>query len=253
VKPNLRKQVQNRVAHGMVGCFFYIIDNSSFPLSLFLSYTINNSQEAFMAIQAKLISRSGVLSGTITKLEDDLLRIGRDPANDFVVDDIEVSRNHAKITCNEGVYRIEDLNSTNGTLLNGRKILSPEKLKNGDLINLGETNVFEFSLEKEAETVIEPAFKNDEALEERTKKGFFSKVTNETETEVTDEANEPKPEGAKLLDNLSKLPTWAVILVIALGFVILFCIIPLLIIEMTNQWCNLFSGFFNAISPGTCL
>ena len=206
-----------------------------------------------MAIQAKLISRSGVLSGTITELRGDLLRIGRDPANDFVVDDIEVSRNHAKITCNEGVYRIEDLNSTNGTLLNGRKILSPEKLKDGDLINLGETNVFEFSLEKETETNVEPVVTDDETLEEKTKKGFFSKENTETEFDVTEEAEHPKPEGAKLLKNLSKLPTWAVILVIALGFIILFCIIPLLVIEMTDQWCNLFSGFFNAISPGTCL
>jgi hypothetical protein len=138
-------------------------------------------------------------------------------------------------------------------LLNGRKILSPEKLKNGDLINLGETNVFEFSLEKETETSVEPLVTDDETLEEKTKKGFFSKVNTETEFDVTEETEHPKPEGAKLLKNLSKLPTWAVILVIALGFIILFCIIPLLVIEMTDQWCNLFSGFFNAISPGTCL
>jgi len=206
-----------------------------------------------MSFQAKLISRSGVLSGTITELRGDLLRIGRDPANDFVVDDIEVSRNHAKITCNEGEYRIEDLNSTNGTLLNGRKILSPEKLKDGDLINLGETNIFEFSLEKEVDQTFEPVLTSDETFEEKTKKGFFSKENVETDFEVPEEAEMIKPEGVKLLKNLSKLPTWAVILVIALGFIILFCIIPLLIVEMTDQWCNLFSGFFNAISPGTCL
>jgi len=206
-----------------------------------------------MDIQAKLITRSGVLSGTITELRRDLLRIGRDPANDFVVDDIEVSRNHAKITCVEGVYRIEDLNSTNGTLLNGRKILSPVKLKDGDLISLGETNVFEFSLEKVVEIKAEPAVTREETLEEKTKKGFFSKMKHETEFENSEEADQPKPDGAKLLKNLSKLPTWAVILVIALGFIILFCVIPLFFIEITNQWCNLFSGFFNAISPGTCL
>jgi len=206
-----------------------------------------------MAFQAKLISRSGVSSGTITELRGDLLRIGRDPANDFVIDDIEVSRNHAKITCNEGVYWIEDLNSTNGTLLNGRKILSAEKLKDGDLINLGELNIFEFSMEKEAVAFIEPASPNHETLEEKTRKGFFTKMSGEPETESSEAADQSRPEGAKFLKNLSKLPSWAVVLVIALGFVILFCIIPLLFIEMTNQWCNLFSGFFNAISPGTCL
>ncbi len=206
-----------------------------------------------MVFHAKLISRSGVNTGSIVELKRNLLRIGRDPANDFVVDDIEVSRNHAKITYNEGVYRIEDLNSTNGTLLNGRKILTPEKLNNGDLINLGEANVFEFSLEKEVEVLKESAFTTDEAEDETAKKDFFSRISDENVIETPDTEEIPKSDGAKVVKKLSKLPTWAVILVIALGFLILFCIIPLLFIEITNQWCNLFSGFFNAISPGTCL
>jgi hypothetical protein len=50
----------------------------------------------------------------------------------------------------------------------------------------------------------------------------------------------------------STLPTWALVLFIAIGFIILFCLIPFVVIEVTNQWCNLFSGFFNAISPGIC-
>jgi predicted component of type VI protein secretion system len=216
-------------------------------------YTINNLQEVFMAIQAKLIFRSGVLSGDIIEMRGDLLRIGRDPANDFVVDDIEVSRNHAKISCFEGVYRIEDLNSTNGTLLNGRKISTSEKLKDGDLINLGETNVFEFSLAKEVESKVEPAFPNEDNPEESVIKGFFSKRKSEPELENPLDEGEPRKEKSNLFKSLSKLPTWVVVLLIALGFIILFCIIPLFFIEITNQWCNLFSGFFNAISPGTCL
>jgi len=206
-----------------------------------------------MAIQAKLITRSGDLSGNIKEISGDLLRIGRDPANDFVVDNIEVSRNHAKITFSEGVYKITDLNSTNGTLVNGRKISTPEKLRDGDLISFGETNIFEFSLVKETGAEVEPVSVVENSREEKIKIDFFPENMNDPEFENFTNSDQPKPEKAKLLSSLSKFPSWAVILIIALGFIILFCIIPLFLIEITNQWCNLFSGFFNAISPGTCL
>jgi predicted component of type VI protein secretion system len=206
-----------------------------------------------MAIQAKLIFRSGDLSGNKRELSGDLLRIGRDPANDFVVENIEVSRNHSKITHSEGLYTLEDLNSTNGTFLNGRKISTPERLKDGDLISFGEANVFEFSLDKEVEAKVEPEFPGEEKSENEVKKDFFSKMKTEPEFDNGLDANEPRNEKGNVIGRLSKLPTWAVVLLIALGFIVLFCIIPLFFIEITNQWCNLFSGFFNAISPGTCL
>jgi hypothetical protein len=54
-------------------------------------------------------------------------------------------------------------------------------------------------------------------------------------------------------ERIKKFPPWVVVTLIALIFLVLFCIIPLIIIELSNQWCNLFSGFFNAITPGICL
>ena len=39
---------------------------------------------------------------------------------------------------------------------------------------------------------------------------------------------------------------------IALGFIIIFCVIPFVVIEVSNQWCNIFANFFNAIKPGVC-
>ena len=47
-------------------------------------------------------------------------------------------------------------------------------------------------------------------------------------------------------------PTWVVILLAALAFIMIFCVIPLFIIDATDQWCNLFNGFFNSISQGVC-
>lgn len=60
--------------------------------------------------------------------------------------------------------------------------------------------------------------------------------------------------GAKkvISERIKNLPPWMVVTLIALFFLVLFCVIPLIIIEVSNQWCNLFSGFFNAITPGIC-
>ena len=45
---------------------------------------------------------------------------------------------------------------------------------------------------------------------------------------------------------------WVVILLAALAFIVIFCVLPLIVIEVTDQWCNLFAGIFNSISPGVC-
>jgi predicted component of type VI protein secretion system len=204
-----------------------------------------------VAVITKLLIRSGVLAGNEKDLKSDLLRIGRDPANDLVVDHIEISRNHTKITRVNDIFMIEDLNSTNGTFLNGRRITKSERLKDGDLISLGENNVFEFSSKKESAKTEKPSRpgKQDKKKE---RKSFFSKKNTEPELKNLVVENAPKEKKNISFQNFSKFPTWAVILLVALSFIILFCIVPLIFIEVSNQWCNLFSGFFNAISPGVC-
>lgn len=70
-------------------------------------------------------------------LEEELFLIGKDAEMvDGVIHADTVSRIHAKIFRLEGVYYIEDLNSTNGTYLNGREIFyrKPEKLEKQDRI-----------------------------------------------------------------------------------------------------------------------
>jgi hypothetical protein len=56
----------------------------------------------------------------------------------------------------------------------------------------------------------------------------------------------------KFSERIKNLPSWIIVTLIALIFLVLFCVIPLIIIEVSNQWCALFSGFFNAITPGIC-
>ena len=49
-----------------------------------------------------------------------------------------------------------------------------------------------------------------------------------------------------------KKPAWLVIGLVALAFTVIFCCISLVVIDIADQWCNLFAGIFNSISSGTC-
>jgi EAL domain-containing protein (putative c-di-GMP-specific phosphodiesterase class I) len=63
--------------------------------------------------------------------------IGRDDAADLRVDSRRVSRRHAVINCEGGAYSIDDLDSTNGTFVNGERI-SGAKLHSGDVVIFGD-------------------------------------------------------------------------------------------------------------------
>jgi adenylate cyclase len=66
--------------------------------------------------------------------------IGRATGNDVVVDSTKASRRHAVVHLqNIGEFWLVDLGSTNGTYLNGRRILQPLRLSHDDEIMIGET------------------------------------------------------------------------------------------------------------------
>lgn len=62
--------------------------------------------------------------------------IGRWEDNDIVVDDRWVSRHHARLVREGDQYRIEDLDSKNGTFVNGQRIIQPTALMDGDQIQV---------------------------------------------------------------------------------------------------------------------
>jgi pSer/pThr/pTyr-binding forkhead associated (FHA) protein len=71
--------------------------------------------------------------------------IGRDGA-DIVIPDEKVSRKHAEIGLyGPGAFVLRDLASTNGTLLNGKRVQEKAKLNNWDTIRVGDT-VLRFNL-----------------------------------------------------------------------------------------------------------
>jgi pSer/pThr/pTyr-binding forkhead associated (FHA) protein len=70
------------------------------------------------------------------ELAGDSKTIGREPANDIVVENLLVSGYHARIDPAGKDYVLTDLQSKNGTFLNGERVTST-KLKNGDQILIG--------------------------------------------------------------------------------------------------------------------
>jgi hypothetical protein len=66
-----------------------------------------------------------------------LLTIGRDPSCDLVVEPLVVSGRHARLLRSGSLLVIEDLRSSNGTFVNGRRVNDPTPVKPGDLIGLG--------------------------------------------------------------------------------------------------------------------
>jgi hypothetical protein len=67
--------------------------------------------------------------------------LGRSRDCDVVLDDPNVSRHHAEVRPSGGSWIVNDLGSTNGVKVNGRRIRGPESLKRGDVIELGTSSV----------------------------------------------------------------------------------------------------------------
>lgn len=72
-------------------------------------------------------------------MEERVIRVGRDLSNTIVIQDPEVSRFHLRLLLADDGYIIEDVGSTNGTLVNGLRITEPRHLKDGDTIEMGMT------------------------------------------------------------------------------------------------------------------
>ena len=85
-----------------------------------------------------LIMRTGPIPGKSFDLTKNELYIGRDINNDIVINDSEISRKHARLILQAGGYVLEDLGSTNGSFVNGQRLMGPHVLRPGEMVMLGE-------------------------------------------------------------------------------------------------------------------
>jgi pSer/pThr/pTyr-binding forkhead associated (FHA) protein len=93
----------------------------------------------------RLVAIHGPLSGQIIYLDEPVISIGRQLSNDIILNDPHVSRNHCLIRSEGEQYVIEDLNSANGTYVNGERV-TESSLEEESLIQVG-TSLFRFRLQ----------------------------------------------------------------------------------------------------------
>lgn len=96
----------------------------------------------YRKVHARLVARS---NHRPYDLAGSVVTMGRESANDISVKDVSASRYHAELKMTpQGTWVVTDLNSTNGTLVNGTKVAS-QPLYPGDVITIGKTD-FEFTV-----------------------------------------------------------------------------------------------------------
>ena len=93
---------------------------------------------------------SGARPGMLVPITDPELTMGRDEDSGLAIDDESLSRRHARFAKIRGRYYVEDLGSTNGTFVDGRRITEPVALEDGVRVQLGLKTVMRFSLSDEA-------------------------------------------------------------------------------------------------------
>jgi len=107
----------------------------------------------------RLVMRSGPTVGKVYPLDKNELFLGRDLSNDIVINDPEISRRHSRLFLQGNTFAIEDMGSTNGTFVNGQRLMGPNMLRPGDVITFGErmSVVFESADFDQDATVVNPA------------------------------------------------------------------------------------------------
>ncbi|MCF6459793.1 FHA domain-containing protein [Clostridium sp. Cult3] len=92
------------------------------------------------SIYLKLINRKDSLPFKVKEYYplDGQISLGRGNDNQIVLKDPYISKRHLIIVEDEGNFYLEDLNSSNGTYLNGDRIMDVVELKNGDTIRVGQ-------------------------------------------------------------------------------------------------------------------
>jgi pSer/pThr/pTyr-binding forkhead associated (FHA) protein len=196
----------------------------------------------------KIILESGPNAGAEFFLEKDELFLGRDANNDVVINDPEVSRRHARLVKQDEDYYYEDLGSTNGSFINDHRLSTLTLLKPDMKITIGERVILSYQMklaDKDATVMVKRRVEEKAPIPPVVTPPPTPVVTPITQTPppmvITTESGTPK-----------KLSKTTMIILIVVGVILVFCVIPWIIMELTASYCNFFGGLFNLIQPGSC-
>lgn len=215
----------------------------------------------------RLVVRSGPNVGNAFPLEKEEMFIGRDLNNDIVINDPEISRRHTRLRLQGASYVVEDMGSTNGTSVNGQRLISPYVLRPGEVIGLGEhiTLLYDSALPDQAATVasslhpeamrtqrpqaapapapVQPAYVPPPrpAYAPSSQPSYIPPP----QPAFTGQLPEPPEEEE---EKRRKIPLWLIIL-IAVLLVVCVCGVALFAIDASNSWCTLFPFLFGTACP----
>lgn len=102
------------------------------------------SQRSSVSLSPRLVCIGGPFKGNEFPLDSNGATLGRAPDNGIVIEGVLVSRYHAQVVKRDGQYFLVDRNSTNGTRVNGHRIVD-QALQRGDRIEIGNA-VFVFQV-----------------------------------------------------------------------------------------------------------
>jgi two-component system, cell cycle response regulator len=126
---------------------------------------------------------SGKMAGRLFKLTSGTAVIGRGSDTTIRIEDEGISRRHVQLLqLSDGVF-VEDLGSTNGTLVNGEPVTERTKLKDGDKIELGSVTILKFSytdtVEEEYQRNLYDSATRDPLTQAYNKKFFVERLATE--------------------------------------------------------------------------
>ncbi|MHB1383649.1 MAG: FHA domain-containing protein [Bellilinea sp.] len=211
----------------------------------------------------RLVLKSGPNSGQTCELGTTDTIIGRDINANFVINDPEVSRRHARLYLQGANYVIEDLGSTNGTVVNGQRLAGPYILSPGEQITLGEHTQVLFEkviLDPDATLAslrpIEPVSQPEPlpSVVPAQAESIYEPVTTAKEPVSTldEEFVGRVPEKPRAGKPARKKKTSSLVVILIVVVVVLACgCIAFAIFDALDLYCEI-PGVMNLLIPGAC-
>ncbi len=201
-----------------------------------------------MAAQFQFVMRAGPTVGKVFPLEAPEISIGRETTNMLSINDVEVSRRHARMELQGSSYVIQDLGSTNGTFVNGQRVTGVQPLNPGNSVSFGEGIILSY----------EAAFDPNATM-------MSSKAPRPAPVAAPAPMPEPAPAPAPAYSGQvptgplhppaaapakKKFPIWLIIVLLLL-LVICVCVVAFVAIDQLNLWCKVVP-FLVPLLGGTC-
>jgi len=201
----------------------------------------------------RLVVKAGGVIGTTYALEAPELYLGRDVQNDIVVPEAEVSRRHARLIRNGDVYILEDLGSTNGTFINGKRLVAPHTLHSGDEVQLGPNVVFIYESVSDPNATVVVQAKTIQAAVQQPVRAPSPPPPPAPPPPQPVAVSAPPPRPASAPPPSPPQPerrsrTWLYLLLLAVVFLCLIVAAGLWYIDANRLWCSVFPFLF----PGAC-